>query len=93
MLIGTLSSATIAVEPFQQEEDLRHALTRGRLDLLILAWIADGFDSTSLLQWLRDSQHPTSPVLVLNGDDSVEDAKQALELGVDDYIITPFRPI
>lgn len=68
--------------------ELHLASTHG-YDLLVLDVMLPGTDGWSLIQQLRTSGNRT-PVLFLTARDRTEDPVKGLDLGGDDYMVTPF---
>ncbi|MEY3299951.1 MAG: hypothetical protein RLZZ597_3211 [Cyanobacteriota bacterium] len=58
-------------------------------DLLVLDFLLPDTDGVNLCRQLRD-QNYLMPILLLTGQNSVEQKALALELGADDYVVKPF---
>jgi DNA-binding response OmpR family regulator len=58
-------------------------------DLLMLDLNLPRLDGVSILRYLR-TRKPTMPILVLTGQNRVEDRVECLDLGADDYMGKPF---
>jgi DNA-binding response OmpR family regulator len=61
-----------------------------RPDLVILDLMLATGDGFAVLETLR--QRSGAPVLALSARDRVADKVKALDLGADDYLVTPFDP-
>ncbi|MGJ7609076.1 response regulator transcription factor [Variovorax sp. LT1R20] len=98
-LVGTLEQLLTVGETdvtcitFSNGSTLQQALRRESYDLLVLDWNVPGLAGVELLQWLRKWQTDKVPVLMLSSRASEQDVVQALNLGADDYIVKPFRPL
>ena len=67
-------------------------LQRTQFDILVLDWNLPGESGVSLVRQLRASASKKRlPVLMLSGRDQELDKVMALDAGVDDYMIKPFR--
>ena len=67
----------------------QHLALTGDYSLLILDVMLPGRDGWQILQAVR-SAGLSIPVLFLTARDAVEDRVHGLELGADDYLVTPF---
>ena len=56
----------------------------------LLLPFATGFE---LIQFIRYDQNSHVPIIVLTAMDTDEPLQEAFNLGADDYVIKPFRPI
>jgi two-component system phosphate regulon response regulator PhoB len=78
-----------------QARDTQHAiavLKAGPVDMLMLDWNLPGESGLSLVRQLRASARKDwLPVLMLSGRDQELDKVMALDAGVDDYMVKPFR--
>jgi len=61
------------------------------VDLLLLDIMMPGLDGFQVLNLLR--KQSDIPVIMLTGEDKVANVRDALNLGADDYITKPFRPL
>ena len=68
--------------------DGQHLAQESEFDLIILDVMLPGLDGWQLLQIIRRKSQ--TPVLFLTARDAIEDRVKGLELGADDYLITPF---
>ncbi|MDM0039041.1 response regulator transcription factor [Variovorax sp. J22G21] len=89
----TVGDEPVVCVPFDQGEDLRRALRRETFDLLVLDWNVPDLDGVELLQWLRQMQEGSVPVIILSARASERDVAGALGAGADDYVAKPFRPL
>ena len=64
-------------------------LRKQRFDLVVLDWTLPDFNGLEICRRLRRSSN-TTPVLMLTARDDVDERVQALDAGVDDYLIKPF---
>lgn len=69
---------------------MREALTRGKIDLIVLDLMLPGEDGLTLCRKLR-SQSDT-PVIMLTACGEETDRIVGLEMGADDYLAKPFSP-
>jgi diguanylate cyclase (GGDEF)-like protein len=60
--------------------------------LLLLDWILPDVDGVELCRRVRlaGSEHPYSYVILLTGKDAKKDLLEAMQAGVDDYLVKPF---
>jgi len=65
------------------------ARTEPAPDLLVLDWNLPDFTGLDICRRLRSTGVKT-PILMLTGNDDVSDRVQALDAGVDDYLVKPF---
>lgn len=89
----TVGETDVTCITFSNGSTLQQALRRESYDLLVLDWNVPGLAGVELLQWLRKWQTDKVPVLMLSSRASEQDVVQALNLGADDYIVKPFRPL
>jgi len=89
----TVGDSTMTSVAFPNGAKLQQALRRESFDLLVLDWDVSGLACIELLQWLRRWQADQVPVLMLGSRASEEDVVKALNLGADDYVAKPFRPL
>ena len=86
---------TMAGYKVSQARDAQNAmalLKAGQVDMLMLDWNLPGESGVSLVRHLRSSVRKNwLPVLMLSGRDQELDKVMALDAGVDDYMIKPFR--
>jgi DNA-binding response OmpR family regulator len=71
-----------AWEAFQQETPA----------LVILDVMMPGLSGIDVLRKIRDSETPTTPVLLLSAKSRDTDVDTGFAVGADDYVIKPFSP-
>lgn len=71
--------------------DAARAILSTHFDLAILDIMLPDIDGFELLRTIR-SEH-TYPVIMLTARDSQHDKIEGLNLGADDYVVKPFRPL
>jgi two-component system OmpR family response regulator len=71
-------------------EEMKNALGKGDVDMVILDLMLQGEDGLDLLREIRQDNH--IPVIILTGMGETADMVIGLELGADDYISKPFEP-
>ncbi len=69
---------------------MREALTRGKIDLIVLDLMLPGEDGLTLCRDLRSESD--TPVIMLTARDEETDRIVGLEMGADDYLAKPFSP-
>ena len=69
---------------------MRTALSRGKIDLVVLDLMMPGEDGLSLCRDLRS--HSDLPVIMLTARGEETDRIVGLEMGADDYLAKPFNP-
>ena len=72
-------------------EALLH-LERGSFDLMLLDLMLPGASGGELIAHLRGERGLDLPVIVVSAKAGLADKVDALALGADDYIVTPFEP-
>ncbi|KWR76395.1 response regulator [Cupriavidus sp. IDO] len=70
--------------------EMRTALEKGSVDLVVLDLMLPGEDGLTLCRDLRAGEHRNTPVLMLTARDEEADRILGLEMGADDYLIKPF---
>lgn len=70
--------------------DMRAALEKGAVDLIVLDLMLPGEDGLTLCRDLRAGDHRNLPVLMLTARNEEADRILGLEMGADDYLIKPF---
>jgi len=62
-------------------------------DLVFLDWDMPNMTGIELLQQLRaEEQYKDMPVIMITAEADVEHVKEAIEVGVTDYIVKPYKP-
>lgn len=84
----------LAGEGFQVSEaadgaEMRAALDREAIDLVLLDLVMPGEDGLSLARYIR--QHSGIPIIILTGKGDLIDRVAGLEAGADDYVTKPFE--
>jgi DNA-binding response OmpR family regulator len=72
-------------EPDQIEEELRSH----QYHLIILDYVLPGLESETVLQWVRETQHQAS-IIVVTGYPSIDSALSCLRARTYDYLTKPF---
>lgn len=71
--------------------DALNRLEEGRVDVIISDWNMPKIDGLTLLQKVREHhQWQDKPFLMISGDPSEKNIREALDAGVDGFIIKPF---
>ena len=83
----------VICHPYLQGEALKRALRYETFDLLILDWNLPDLDGTDLLHWVRQFQDSQVPVIMLTSRASERDVVRALQLGADDFVVKPYKPL
>jgi len=66
-------------------------LDQGEFALVMLDLRMPQLGGMTVLQHLR-TRHPNTPVIVMTGFPSIENAKEAIELGAFDFLLKPLDP-
>lgn len=77
------------VEAVGNGQDALAYLGASAYDLVILDLGLPGLNGFEILQWVRNQKNPV-PVLILTGQNQIEDKERGLESGADDYLTKPF---
>lgn len=89
-------SAIVAGEGFQPDVAVNPSLARKMLEhdysLVILDIVFPEENGLDLLEWLKDEQRRSVPVIILSAITRQDTKVRAFELGADDYITKPFSP-
>ncbi len=62
-------------------------------DLFIIDIETDTDDSLSMITEVRNSHNPSLPILIMAEMESAEQILDAIEKGVNDFLIKPFKPV
>ena len=86
-----LTAAGHTVHHFLLGKALVREAGRESFDLFLLDWHVPDLSGAEVLQWLREKQNLTTPVVFVTSRDSEQDIVAALAAGADDYMIKPVR--
>lgn len=70
---------------FMAAENARH------FELLILDWVLPDLSGMEIVDWVRNTQRWTMPIMMVTSQRREEDTVAALKMGADDYMIKPLR--
>jgi two-component system, OmpR family, response regulator len=87
---GYLTEEGFRVSIANNGADLRDAMARSKIDLVILDLLLGGEDGLQLARELRDSR-PEIGIVILTGRGETVDRVIGLEMGADDYLPKPFH--
>lgn len=73
--------------------DAVDCLSRNTYDLIITDIHLPFRSGLELVKYLRSDLKMTTPVIVLTAFSDPQMQKQAIELGINDYIVKPFNPV
>jgi two-component system, OmpR family, response regulator RegX3 len=88
-----LQAAGHECQLFQTGKTFREGVGRTRYDLLMLDWVLPDTDGIAELRWIRETFDWPVPILFVTQMDKEEDVVLALELGADDYMTKPVKPL
>ena len=88
-----LSSAGYSCNIFTNGTDFKSGIQLTSHDLYILDWELPDINGDIILQWLRENYGFQTPVLFLTSHDSEQDIARILQLGADDYVTKPVKPL
>ena len=88
-----LSSAGHTCSIFTNGTDFKNTIPQSNYDLYILDWELPDINGDIILQWLRDTYGFQTPVLFLTSHDSEQDIAKILQLGADDFVSKPIKPL
>jgi DNA-binding response OmpR family regulator len=78
----------LRLEVIRDRSTVLHRLTQTTPDVILLALDSDGADNTELLQTLK-ADYPTIAIVILSGQDSLEERVAVARLGVEQYLSQP----
>jgi CheY-like chemotaxis protein len=78
----------LRLEVIRDRSTVLHRLTQTTPDVILLALDSDGADNTELLQTLK-ADYPTIAIVILSGQDSLEERVAVARLGVGQYLSQP----
>jgi len=90
LLAEYLEKNGLRVSVARDGKEMRRALSRGRVDLIVLDVMLPGDDGLTLCRELRASSQV--PIIMLTARSEDVDRILGLELGADDYVAKPFKP-
>jgi DNA-binding response OmpR family regulator len=86
-----LQAAGHIVHHFTSGKAIVREAARESFDVFVLDWQVPDLSGKEVLQWLREKQQSTVPVLFATSRDSEQDIVAALQAGADDYMVKPVR--
>lgn len=69
------------------------AMSRDRFELLVFDWMLPDTTGDKVLSWVREHFGSQIPIIFVTMRDSEQDIVAALELGADDYLTKPVKPL
>lgn len=87
----TLAPEGFDVQGTSSVKDAMERLTNGAIDLVITDLKMPEMSGIDLIRWIREN-NPSVGVVVITGYPSQETIKDALEMGIIDYLPKPFSP-
>jgi len=91
MIADYLTDNEMIVTAVASGHEMREALDRKRIDLLVLDLRLPGEDGMQIAQEIR-ARSALLPIIILTGRKDEADRVMGLELGADDYLTKPFSP-
>lgn len=88
-----VSSSGHECKIFTTGKDFMQNAPRQNFDLHIIDWELPDINGDKVLEWLRKNYGFTTPVLFLTAHNSEEDLVKILQLGADDYVTKPVKPL
>jgi len=89
-ICSTMNSAGHTAVGFAGGNDLMRQ-RRDAMDMLIMDWQVADMSGADVLQWIREKQQMTLPVLFMTSRSGEDDIVQGLASGANDYLIKPIR--
>lgn len=83
-------SGTRVIACFRNGREAWEFLRNNRVDLILMDLYMPEMTGLELLRKLRSAGHPAD-VIMVTADNSLRDIKEALNLGITDYLIKPFE--
>jgi DNA-binding response OmpR family regulator len=77
------------LQSYTTGKSFREAMNRENFDLLVLDWHLPDTTGIEELDWLRDEQASSTPVIFITSRDSEASVVEALDHGADDYMVKP----
>lgn len=75
-------------------EETRTRLMTDHYDILLIDWILPDSSGLDIVKGLRSGEkYRNTPIIMITGRNQTEDLVQAIQAGVDDYVIKPVRPV
>ena len=87
-----LTQAGYVVEAVADGVSAWEAFSAAPPDLAVLDVMMPGLSGIDVLRKIRESEHPTVPVLLLSAKSRDSDVDTGFAVGADDYVIKPFSP-
>ena len=91
VICSTINSAGHTSDAFHGANDMMQHLRRDTTDMLIMDWQVADISAGALLQWLREKQQMTIPVLFITSRSAEDSIVEGLAAGANDYMIKPIR--
>jgi len=88
-----LSSAHHTVACYGSAADFTSASQHERFDLLVVDWMLPDGTGGDILQWVRETQGWSLPVIVVTSREDEATVVSALRAGADDYVVKPPKPM
>ena len=88
-----LSSSGHSCKIFITGQDFIDNITSTNYDLYIIDWELPDINGDIILKWIRDNFGFQTPVLFSTRHDTETDIVKILQLGADDYIVKPLKPL
>jgi DNA-binding response OmpR family regulator len=91
LICTALREVHLAPDAAYSLSSTRNKISNHKYDLILLDWMFDGEDSSGFdLAKEITQQHPNLPILMMTGRSVLVDKVNALDAGVDDYLVKPF---
>lgn len=92
MLNKAMRSSGLAAEVANSGEIALQLLQQKRYDLILMDINMPGIDGFQAVEWIRN-QGIQTPIIIISGRQEEIDTLYGLNIGADDYITKPFKPI
>ena len=90
LLLATMMFSALTCELVANGREMRAALDKGSVDLIVLDLMLPGEDGLALCRDLRAGPRKNLPILMLTARNEEADRILGLEMGADDYLVKPF---
>lgn len=81
------------IEWAKSYEDVLEKIAHGQPDMFVIDIETEKMDSLELIKEIKEETNANLPILVMAEMESAERILDAIQLGVNDFLIKPFKPV